>query len=68
MIRNGTGCFAQQENSLQKENNIDILNVEKKIHSYDYLRWKISCDPHADGIDRGNLRDAGEAHACWIII
>lgn len=40
----------------------------RKIHSYDYLRWKISCDPHADGIDRGNLRDAGEAHACWIII
>ena len=66
MIRNGTGCCATRK-FFTKENNIDILDVEK-IYSYDYLRWKISCDPHADGIDRGNLRDAGEAHACWIII
>ena len=33
-----------------------------------YLRWKISHDPHAAGTDKGNLRDAGETCACQIII
>ncbi len=28
------------------------------------MRWKISYGPHADGTDRGNPRDAGEAYAC----
>nr|DAQ42530.1 MAG TPA: hypothetical protein [Caudoviricetes sp.] len=32
------------------------------------MRWKISHDPHAAGIDKGNLRDAGETCACQIII
>lgn len=31
-----------------------------------YLRWKISYDPHADGTERGDTRDAGEWDACPI--
>ncbi len=28
------------------------------------MRWKNSYGPYADGTDRGNPRDAGEAYAC----
>lgn len=38
------------------------------LYPDNYLRWKISHDPHAAGTDKGNLRDAGEACACQIII
>nr|DAV46064.1 MAG TPA: hypothetical protein [Caudoviricetes sp.] len=31
------------------------------------MRWKNSYDPHADGNDRGNPRDAGEAYVCQIV-
>lgn len=32
------------------------------------LRWKISYGPHADGTDRGDPRDAGEAYACQRVL
>ena len=32
------------------------------------MRWKISYGPHADGTDRGNPRDAGEAYACQRVL
>ena len=38
------------------------------LYPDNYLRWKISHDPHAAGTDKGNLRDAGEPCACQIII
>ena len=38
------------------------------LYPDNYLRWKISHDPHAAGTDEGNLRDAGETCACQIII
>ena len=38
------------------------------LYPGNYLRWKISHDPHAVGTDKGNLRDAGEVCACQIII
>ena len=34
------------------------------LYPDNYLRWKISHDPHAAGTDKGNLRDAGETCAC----
>lgn len=33
----------------------------------DYLRWKNSYNPHADGKDRRNPRDAREVYACQIV-
>lgn len=41
-------------------------NVDTIIKGY--LRWKISYDPHADGNDRGNPRDAGETYACQVFL
>lgn len=38
------------------------------LYPDNYLRWKISHDPHAAGTDKGNLRDAGETCACQVII
>ena len=35
-----------------------------RLYPDNYLRWKNSHGPHADGTDRGNPRDAGEAYAC----
>ena len=43
-----------------------IYNISTIIR--EYMRWKISYDPHADGTDRGNPRDAGEAYACRVFL
>lgn len=65
------------DNPEYKNSIITFMKIDEKewkrllilrLYPDNYLRWKISHGPHADGTDRGNPRDAGEACACQMII